>query len=225
MTDHILPHNAAAMERRADAQGRVRRAGAGIDVSALPSFGFGHRSLMWWGTLGLIAIESTVFALTVGAYFYLRSHAQRWPMALDEAPPSLLWGTLVTVVLLASLVPMREAKKAAEALDLPKVRLWITVGTAVAIAVLVLRVLEFKALHCQWDSSAYGSVVWTLLGLHTLHLLTDGFENLVLNVLVFTGPLEGKRFGDVSEDSLYWYFVVWSWVPIYAVIYWAPRGG
>jgi cytochrome c oxidase subunit I+III len=129
------------------------------------------------------------------------------------------------VVLLASLVPMREAKKAAEALDLPKVRLWITVGTAVAIAVLVLRVLEFKALHCQWDSSAYGSVVWTLLGLHTLHLLTDGFENLVLNVLVFTGPLEGKRFGDVSEDSLYWYFVVWSWVPIYAVIYWAPRGG
>jgi heme/copper-type cytochrome/quinol oxidase subunit 3 len=44
-------------------------------------------------------------------------------------------------------------------------------------------------------------------------------------VLVFTGPLEGKRYSDVSENALYWYFVVFSWLPIYAVLYWAPRGG
>jgi heme/copper-type cytochrome/quinol oxidase subunit 3 len=37
------------------------------------------------------------------------------------------------------------------------------------------------------------------------------------------GPLEGKRFVDVSENALYWYFVVLSWLPIYAVIYWAAR--
>jgi cytochrome c oxidase subunit 3 len=39
----------------------------------------------------------------------------------------------------------------------------------------------------------------------------------------FTGPLEGKRFVDVSENALYWYFVVLSWLPIYAVLYLAPR--
>jgi cytochrome c oxidase subunit I+III len=27
----------------------------------------------------------------------------------------------------------------------------------------------------------------------------------------------------VSENALYWYFVVLSWLPIYAVIYLAPR--
>lgn len=221
----VVPTNDDAIQRRDHAIAAVRRHGAALDVSALPSFGFGHRSLMWWATQGLIAIESTVFALTVGAYFYLRSHAQVWPLAEWERPPDLAWGTLNTVLLVLSLWPLREAKHFAEKLDLPKVRLWITVGSVAAIVVLLVRVLEFKGLNCRWDSSAYGSVVWTLMGLHTLHLITDAYTNLVLNVLVFTGPLEGKRFVDVSEDSVYWYFVVYSWLPIYAVIYWAPRGG
>ena len=67
-----------------------------LDVSSLPSFGFGHRSIMWWATLGLVAIESTVFALTVVAYFYLRSQGDRWPPL--EQPPALLWGSLNTLV-------------------------------------------------------------------------------------------------------------------------------
>ena len=62
-----------------------------------------------------------------------------------------------------------------------------------------------------------------IMGLHTLHLVTDAYDTLVLNVLVFTGPLEGKRFGDVSENALYWFFVVASWLPLYAVIHGAPR--
>jgi heme/copper-type cytochrome/quinol oxidase subunit 3 len=220
----VIPTNTEALRRREDAISRVRRHGPALDVSALPSFGFSHRSLMWWATLGLIGIEGTVFALTVGTYFYLRSHAAAWPLAEWEQPPDLLWGTLQTVLLLASLWPMHEAKRWSERLDLPKVQLWLTVGTLVSLATLVLRVMEFKGLNCSWNSSAYGSAVWTLLGLHTTHLVTDALTNIVLNVLVFSRRMEGKRFVDVSEDSLYWYFVVWSWVPIYAVLYWAPRG-
>ena len=61
------------------------------------------------------------------------------------------------------------------------------------------------------------------MGLHTAHLLIDTVDTLVLAVLMHTGPLEGKRFADVSENAVYWYFVVLSWLPIYFVIYWAPR--
>ena len=46
---------------------------------------------------------------------------------------------------------------------------------------------------------------------------------IVLLVLVFVGPIEGKRFVDVSENSIYWNFVVVIWLMIYAVIYIAPR--
>jgi heme/copper-type cytochrome/quinol oxidase subunit 3 len=214
--------NSKAIAQRDDAQHRLRMHGQGLDVSAVPSFGYGHRSLMWWATLGLIAIESTVFALAVMTYFYLQAHAHRWPPT--EPPPALLWGSVNTALFLASFVPAYLTKQAAECLDLPRVRLWLTVSTAASLLILVVRGLEFANLHCSWESSAYGSAVWMLLGLHTVHLVTDAWDSGVLNVLMFTGPLEGKRFVDVSENALYWFFVVFSWLPIYAVIYWAPRG-
>ena len=192
-----------------------------LDVSKLPTFGFGHRSPMWWGTMGLVAIESTVFALAIMSYFYLRSHAGAWPMS--SLPPDLLWGSVNTAIMVGSMIPNHFAKRAAEHLDLPKVRLWMVVCMLVSVAFLTVRVFEFKTLNTHWDSDAYGSIVWMLMGLHTTHLITDAYDSLVLTVLMFTGPLEGKRFVDVSENAGYWYFVVLSWIPIYAVIYWGAR--
>jgi cytochrome c oxidase subunit 3 len=192
-----------------------------LDVSKLPTFGFGHRSPMWWGTMCLVAIESTVFALAIMSYFYLRSHAGAWPMS--GLPPDLLWGTLNTAIMVGSMVPNHFAKRAAERLDLKKVRLWMSVCMLVSVAFLAVRVLEFTTLNTHWDSDAYGSIVWMLMALHTTHLITDAYDSLVLTVLMFTGPLEGKRFVDVSENAGYWYFVVLSWIPIYAVIYWGAR--
>lgn len=192
-----------------------------LDVSKLPTFGFGHRSPMWWGTMGLVAIESTVFALAIMSYFYLRSHAGAWPQS--GRPPDLLWGTLNTAIMVGSMIPNHFAKRAAERLDLPAVKLWMVACMLVSVAFLTVRVFEFKTLNTHWDSSAYGSIVWMLMGLHTTHLITDAYDSLVLTVLMFTGPLEGKRYVDVSENAGYWYFVVLSWIPIYAVIYWGAR--
>lgn len=198
-----------------------RRGNDVLDVSQLPSFAFGHRSPMWWGTMGMIAIEGTVFVLGIVSYFYLYSHSPSWPMTTPA--PELLWGTLNTLILLASTIPNHLTKKAAERLDLAKVRLWLVVCMTFSIAFLVVRIFEFGALNVRWDTDAYGSIVWMLLGLHTAHLLTDALDSLVLTVLMFTGPLEGRRFVDVSENSMYWNFVVVSWLIIYAVIYWGPR--
>jgi heme/copper-type cytochrome/quinol oxidase subunit 3 len=192
-----------------------------LDVSRLPTYGFGHRSLMWWGTMGLMVIEGTVFALTVAAYFYLRSHAREWPM--NAAPPELVWGTANTVLLLVSLIPNHLAKRAGERLDLAAVRLWLVVCLVFGIGFIAMRAMEFTSLNTRWDSQAYGSAVWTLMVMHTIHIVTDAFDTAVLTVLMFTGPLQGKRFVDVSENALYWVFVVLSWLPIYAVVYWVPR--
>ena len=139
------------------------------------------------------------------------------------APPDLLWGTVNTVLLVVSALPNYLAKKAAEKLDLKRVRLWIVVSMAFALLILVVRAFEFPALNTRWDSQAYGSVLWMLMALHTVHLITDAYDTLVLTVLMFIGPLEGKRYGDVSENAMYWFFVVLSWLPLYAVVYWAPR--
>lgn len=200
---------------------KQRHASSAMDVSGLPSFAFGHGSLMWWGTWGMMLIEGTVFALAIATYFYLRSHSVTWP--LSALPPDLIWGTVNTVILLVSALPNHMAKKSAEKLDLKGVRIWLCVGLLFGFAFIGVRVLEFGTLNVRWDSNAYGSIVWTLLGFHTAHLLTDVADTIVLVVLFFTGPLEGKRFVDVAENSMYWYFVVWVWVPIYFTIYWGAR--
>ena len=192
-----------------------------LDVGQLPTFAFGHRSPMWWGTMGLIAIETTVFALVVMSYFYLRSHASVWPMS--RFAPDLLWGSVNTAIMVASALPNWYAKRAAERLDLKGVRIGLILCLLFALAFLGVRILEFGTLNTRWDSNAYGSVVWMLLGLHTVHLLTDAYDTLVLTALMRTGLVEGKRFVDVSENAAYWYFVIFSWIPIYAVIYWGAR--
>ena len=194
-----------------------------IDVSGLPEYAFGHRSTLWWGTGGFVVIEATAFALAVFGYFYLRSKLPEWPPGV--APPDLLWGTLNTLILLASAVPNQLAKNAAEAQQLGRVRLWLVVCLAFGVAFLAVRGFEFTTLNCAWDTNAYGSIVWAIMGLHTAHLLTDVVDTGVLTALMFTRHAHGRRFVDVSENAFYWYFVVLVWLPLYAVIYWVPRLG
>jgi len=193
-----------------------------LDVSALPPGAFGSRTLTFWGTLGIVVIESTVFAVAIGAYFYLVSRFPAWPPH-GVAAPELRWGTLNTLILLGSLVPNELARRAGEHVDLGRVRIWMVVGLAFALAFNIVRVLEFAHLNVMWDHDAYGSIVWLLLGLHTTHIVTDFLDSSVLTALMFIGPVEEHRFVDVEENAVYWYFVVLAWLPIYGVIYWAPR--
>jgi cytochrome c oxidase subunit 3 len=194
---------------------------AALDVGELPDAAFGHQSVMWWATMCMIAIEGTAFALAIVSYLYLKGRVPHWPPT--GAPPGLLWGTVNLIILLASALPNALAKKAAERFDLSGVRLWMTVCLVFALAFNIIRLLEFGQLNVRWDANAYGSITWLLLGLHTTHVVTDFLDSLVLTAVMFVGHVEKQRFVDVSENALYWYFVVLSWIPIYAVIYLAPR--
>ena len=190
-------------------------------VGKLPTVVFGHRSLIWWGTLGMMAIEGTMFAIVLSSYFYLRTRISDWPPGV--MPPALIYGAINTAVFVVSAVPNQWTKKVSEKGDLVKVRIGLTILALIGLVNIVLRGFEFTALNCQWDANAYASVLWILLGLHSVHLVTDWVDTVVLTTLFFTGPLDGKRFMDASENSDYWYFVILTWLPIWFVIYFAPR--
>lgn len=192
-----------------------------LDVSRLPTYGYGHRSLTWWGTAGMMVIEGMVFVAAIAVYFYLRLRSDTWPPAGE--PPSLLFGTASLVVMLTSAIANQWTKKHSEREALEPTRIGLAICAAFGLALLVIRVFEFGALNTAYSIHAYGSIVFALLSLHTVHLLTDFIDTVVLTVLLFTGPLEGRRFVDVSENCLYWWFVVITWIPIYFTIYIAPR--
>jgi heme/copper-type cytochrome/quinol oxidase subunit 3 len=192
-----------------------------LDLSGLPAFDFGPTMTMWWGTFGFILIEGTGFALACGVYLYLAFSNEQWP--IGAPPPGLLWSGLITLTLLVSVWPNHIAKQNGREQNLRKVRRDLVIMSAIGIVLLILRVFEFFTLYIRWDQNAYGSIVWVILALHTTHLLTDVGDTIVLAVLMFTKHGHGKRFSDVEDNAVYWDFVVASWLPIYALLYWFPR--
>ncbi|ESW89356.1 cytochrome C oxidase subunit III [Mesorhizobium sp. M1060] len=195
-----------------------------LDLSALPTFGHGPRSPTWWGTLGFMALEGMGFALAAGAYLYL---ATLWPNWRLSAPHPNHWpGTIVTILFIISVVPNHILHGHAKQCAIVPVRIGLVVMSLLGLAPLVVRWFEFPALNIYWDTNAYGSMLWVLLGLHTTHLITDVGDTIVLTVLMFTRHgYSGRRFGDVGDNVFYWDFVVLTWIPIYLLIYWMPRLG
>jgi heme/copper-type cytochrome/quinol oxidase subunit 3 len=130
----------------------------------------------------------------------------------------------MAVLLVLSLLPNHFVMKWAKAHELRKVRLGLVFFCVLGVALLVLRAFEFMALNVSWDSNAYGSIVWLLMGLHTAHLLTDILEWWVLCALMFSRHADNKRrYGDVQDNTLYWAFVVFAWLAVYGCVYLVPR--
>ena len=192
-----------------------------LDVSALPESAFGHNGLVWWGTVGFMVIEGSMFVIAIIVYFYLRLRVENWPPSLPN--PDIGYGTANLLLVLLSVIPAAISKSAAEAFDLRKSRRWLFVLTLMGLGAVIVRAYEYTALNCRWADNAYGSIVWVLISLHTIHVATDVTDSAVLLVMASTKPMARKRFVDLSENSLYWYFIVAWWVPIYLILYWAPR--
>jgi cytochrome c oxidase subunit 3 len=199
----------------------IRSASVVGDVSGLPDHNFGSTSLGWWGAAGFMLIEGMGFVLAIGVYFYLYPYERSWPPS--SPPPGLLWGSLFTAVALLSEIPNAWIKKRARRYDLPAVKFGLMLMTLVGVVLLGLRAMEFTALNVGWDKNAYGSIVWALIALHTLHMATDTFDSGVLAAIFLFKKVDGRKFSDADDNALYWHFIVWSWVVLYLILYWGPR--
>jgi heme/copper-type cytochrome/quinol oxidase subunit 3 len=191
------------------------------DVSALPTWAFESKSTPWWGTLSFMAIEGMGFALVVGAWLYLAAVNPTWPLG---PPPATLWpGTTLAVLLVASLVPNWWLNRAALRQELRAVQIGLVIMSIIGLVAVALRGFEIAHLNFRWDGNAYGSVVWLIIGLHATHIVTDVADTIVLAVLMFTRHARPRRFSDVTDNVFYWVFVVLTWLPLYVLLYWAPR--
>jgi cytochrome c oxidase subunit 3 len=192
------------------------------DLSSLPDSETGNRHLVWWGNIGFMAIEGTAFALAIGTYLYLATQTQSWPPA-GVRPPDLLWSAIFTVGLMLSELPNRWVCRKSTEHDERGVRLGVLLMSILALALLAVRGVELRHLNISWDDNAYGSVVWMLMILHTSHILTDWVDTVVQAVWLFTHEVGDDQFADVEDNANYWSFVVYAWIPIYALLYWFPR--
>ncbi|MGD9762843.1 MAG: heme-copper oxidase subunit III [Candidatus Binatia bacterium] len=192
-----------------------------IDAGALDTYGFGARGIVWWGVMAFIAIETVMLGLTAAAYGYLYLNAPEWPPG--RLLPAWHWPTINLALLLASLVPMVWTARTARRFEERGVAIGLLICCALGAASCLIRPLEFRALNTAWDRNAYSSVVWTLLGLHTTHLVAEVVETIVITIWFLRGARAPRTWVDVGDNALYWYFIVGAWVPVYGLIVWFPR--
>jgi cytochrome c oxidase subunit 3 len=191
------------------------------DVRALPRTVFGHRALMWWGTLGFIIIEGSTLAIAAVSYFYLRRNYATWPPE-HVWRPDLLIPTIQAGLMLLSNIPMRWVDQASTRMDLHGVRRGLVICSILIVIMCVLRLFEFRALNVRWDTTAYGSAAWATLTTHGTLLILEMAETIAITVLVFGKQVEERDLSGVSDNALYWYFLTGAWIPLYVIVFLTP---
>jgi cytochrome c oxidase subunit III len=201
-----------------------------IDVSSLPTIGWDWQSPLWWANTLMLVIETAMFAILFASYFYVRMNFDIWPPPqVNAAPadyntaPDLAVGTFNTIWLVISCAPAFLLDRAARRLDTRKVRIWLGVLIAMGVISILIRFREFRYLHFGWDENAYASVIWTLLGMHLMHLVIATLEAAVLGTHAFRFAVDEKHAVDISTTPVYWYWVVGAWILIYGVVYFGAR--
>ena len=92
------------------------------------------------------------------------------------------------------------------------------------IAIIGLRAWELLvSLNVKWETNAYGSVQWLVLGAHATLLAVELVEIGGMMLIFWFAPVEEKHMSDVADMVFYWYFMVLSWLPLYVLCFWLPR--
>lgn len=201
-----------------------------IDVRHLPGVEFDTRSTLWWGNLLGLFIETAMFGILIAIYVTVAMNTDPFPPirsdrlpVLREAVPDLTLPVIGLVLLLASLIPGIWLDRSARKRDVRSIKIGLLVTLTFNIAIFFVRYFEFDSLHFKWNDNAYGSITWMLLGMHLLHIIALGIEDIYLIIWTFTKGVDDKHSLDLTVTAVYWYWIVGMWVLLFPIIYLTPR--
>jgi cytochrome c oxidase subunit I+III len=161
----------------------------------------------WWGMAILLASEAALFGSLIGTYFYLRFTSIEWPQD-GIAAPSVALPIALTALLVVSCAPMAGASRAA-GLGRRRAAWWLLM-LALALQAVYLGAQIASYVHDLGEftpsTNAYGSIYFTLLGAHHLHVIAGILLDLWL-IARLGGGLTSYRAIGVRAVALYWYVV------------------
>jgi cytochrome c oxidase subunit III len=175
-------------------------------------------STAWWGMVTLIATESMVFVVLLGSYFFLRASAPHWPPSAIK-PPELRLSVPFSFVLWGSSVPIFYAESAIRRGSQSGLRAGLAISAAMGLAFLAYTGKDFRDLTFGWRDNAYGSIFYTIVGLHALHVVVGLCMNALVQVKAWQGKFTADRHITVEVFSLYWHFVDAVWIFVFASLF------
>jgi cytochrome c oxidase subunit 3 len=186
----------------------------------LPVGGPVRTSPGWWGLWALIVTEGSLFGYLLMTYFYLCfQKTTPWP---PDGWPRLLMPGLNTGILLSSSVCVWLAetwlKKARKKTSL------MALATAILLGILFV-LIQWNEWHNKpygLASHLYGSLFFTITGVHMLHVMVGILMLSVLWLWTAMGYLRPGHLAPLTLGGLYWHFVDAVWLCVFASFYLSP---
>jgi len=180
------------------------------------------------GIILFIVSEAVMFGAFFAQYFYNRILSDSWPTRAGLPPgfervPAFPLPIIMTVLLVASGFSAHWAQNAIRRDDRDQFQGWLIVTVILGLAFLGAQAYEYTNFivneHFTIASGIYGTVFFSLTGLHGLHV-TIGVC-LLIGVLVraFLGHFSSRSHFGVEGTVLYWHFVDVVWIALYLTLY------
>jgi cytochrome c oxidase subunit 3 len=187
-----------------------------------------HRKLGMWL---FIMSDSLTFGALLITYSYARVASVNWPTPFSFYP-SIVFSSVMTLVLLSSSLTMVFAVSASKRGKKGAARKWIMFTMLFGLTFVVLHLFEWKhlideglapfELPKEWlepkawpgASPLFGSTFFGITGLHMFHVLTG-----VIYLGVIAARIRKFKDEDVEVAGLYWHFVDLVWMFVFPLIY------
>ena len=179
-------------------------------------------STAWWGMAVLILTEGMVFAILLASYFFLRAASTEWPLAGIEAP-KLELVIPFSFVLWGSSVPIFWAEASIRKGMVGRLKAGVFISFVMGAAFLAYTLYDFNELTFGWRDNAYGSIFYTIVGLHALHVFIGLGMNLIVQAKAWLGRFDGGRHASAEVFFLYWHFVDVVWLFVFPSLFLSPH--
>jgi cytochrome c oxidase subunit 3/cytochrome o ubiquinol oxidase subunit 3 len=167
----------------------------------------------------LIAAESAIFTIFVGAYMFYIGKSVSGP-----APKNVLSLPIFnTICLLSSSVTIHLAVGALKKAMTRVFGLWWFLTLALGAIFLIGTGREWRNLILDdgltISTNLFGTTYYSLVGLHAFHVIVGLIVLGIVMAFTFLGKVRKTHSERADIFSLYWHFVDSVWVVVFAVVY------
>lgn len=166
------------------------------------------------GTVVFLASDLMLFAGFLSAYYFLRTQSAPWPppgVELSTAPTAV-----ATVALVASSATLQAGTRAIERGQARTGLGWIAATLVLGAGFLAHQLLDYATVGFGISAHAYGSVYWTLTGVHGLHVVAG---LILIGLAAIQVSSRSTDRGLMVPATYFWHLVDVVWLVVFATIW------
>jgi cytochrome c oxidase subunit 3 len=180
------------------------------------------------GIILFIVSEAVMFGAFFAQYFYNRILSTTWPNPTGLPPgfervPAAPLPVIMTVLLVASGFTAHWAQTAMHHDDRDHAEGWLIVTLLLGLGFLGVQAYEYANFILvdgfNITSGIYGTVFFSLTGLHGLHVTIGAVLLIGVMIRTFLGHFTSRNCFGLDGTILYWHFVDVVWIVLFLTLY------